>query len=216
MKRYRTSRSAAAFTLMELAVIVFIITLLIGIVVPSITRARTLIRRTQAQATVNLLAGACELYKNDSNEYPDSTPTPAWGGMNGRQRLVQCLTGYRNDDGQAGGGWRPSNRATVRGPYNGAETIPTTVGKVFKDTFQNEIFYYRFDAAANGYHAADNDDAPAGLTLQAAPGPTDYLTPPGSTKYYTQTFAIMTAGPDKKFESKAANQNTDDVTSFRD
>lgn len=67
----RTYRHAA-FTLIELLTVIAIITLLIGILTPSLSNARKSAKNTAIKASFAQLSTGCELFKNDHGEYPAS------------------------------------------------------------------------------------------------------------------------------------------------
>jgi len=72
----------AGFTLVELLVVISIIALLIGILTPSLTKARGMAVRALCAANLNQLGTAMRLYLVDSNDVlPDATPfglPPEW------------------------------------------------------------------------------------------------------------------------------------------
>jgi len=65
---------APAFTLVELLTVIAIITLLIGILVPSLSAARAQATRTAVKAQLNAIQSGCEMFRNDENKYPESNP----------------------------------------------------------------------------------------------------------------------------------------------
>lgn len=218
--------AAGAFTLVEVLTVIVIISLLLSVALPSIHKIRQNILRTQSLATVHLLAGACDYYRQDMNEYPPSAPGSMGGyAMRGRHRLVECLTGYlpATADRVDGFGFRLADRGTVYGPYHGAENVRTKPRSgsssgpayvpgppfAFYDSFDNEILYFRYDTNTNSYHAGDDVDAPNELDVGG-----DYIRKSPGGAYFTMAYAIMSAGPDKLFSSFAHNSTTDDVTSF--
>jgi len=62
----RRSCRKAAFSLIELLTVVFIISLLIGILIPSINAARTQAKKLTTRKTIDTIAVGLELFKNDS------------------------------------------------------------------------------------------------------------------------------------------------------
>lgn len=61
-----------AFTLVEMLTVIAIITLLIGILVPSLSAARATAQRAAIKAQINSISAGCEMFRNDENEYPKS------------------------------------------------------------------------------------------------------------------------------------------------
>ena len=66
----KTQRTA--FTLVELLTVMAIITLLIGILTPSLSAARNRATKTAIQAQINAMAVGLESFKSDEDEYPPS------------------------------------------------------------------------------------------------------------------------------------------------
>lgn len=197
-----TAGARAAFTLVEVLVVIVIISLLLTIAVPSIQKIRMNIVRSQCFATVHLLSGACDYFKEDDNGgmYP-----PSAGGCN---TLVQALTGYRNDDNEPGFGWRAVPGGTKKGPYNGAENVATRNNggnPVFIDSFKNDILYYRFDTAKQQYNGGDNGGGPGDIN--------NYVKSQGGT-FLSKTFVIITPGADGVYSAKAMDPGSDDIANF--
>jgi len=61
-----------AFTLIELLTVMAIITLLIGILTPSLSAARNRATKTAILAQINAMSAGLEAFKNDQDEYPPS------------------------------------------------------------------------------------------------------------------------------------------------
>ena len=62
----------AGFTLIELLTVVGIIALLIGILVPSLARARDLAKKTKTAAELSAIEKSLEVFQNDYKFYPES------------------------------------------------------------------------------------------------------------------------------------------------
>jgi prepilin-type N-terminal cleavage/methylation domain-containing protein len=63
-----------AFTLVELLTVVAIISLLIGILLPSLSRARAQARKVKVQSQLDAIGKGLEMFRNDHRDYPDSAP----------------------------------------------------------------------------------------------------------------------------------------------
>ena len=165
----------AAFTLVELLVIISIIVLLIGILVPALTSFQRNALRAKSFAIVNIIDGACKYYYDDFGDYPPShidngvyQNWPDSGNWYGGQLIVLFLTGYApdietkgdpfgdnddksilEDDGKDGFGFRLARRGKVYGPYNGTEKLDVKKDFVYWDNGpQNYSAPYAFFADA--------------------------------------------------------------------
>jgi len=63
-----------AFTLVEMLTVIAIITLLIGILVPSLSAARNAATKTAVQAQLQAISTGNEMFRNDEGEYAKSNP----------------------------------------------------------------------------------------------------------------------------------------------
>jgi len=68
-----SARRRPGFTLIELLTVVAIISLLIGILLPSLARARDQARATKIRAMLSSIDKALEMFHNDFGQYPDSS-----------------------------------------------------------------------------------------------------------------------------------------------
>ncbi len=80
---------APGFTLVELMTVIFIIGLLVGILIPSLTAVRNAAKKTSSKATLGALSTGLEAFKNDhskdfrqTNGYPPSFAHPPIGTFN--------------------------------------------------------------------------------------------------------------------------------------
>ncbi len=69
------SQFRRGFTLVELLTVIAIISLLIGILVPSLTAARNQAKKTASSAQIASLDTGTEMFRNDFNQYPRSGGT---------------------------------------------------------------------------------------------------------------------------------------------
>ena len=205
--RRHGSRRRVGFTLIELLTVIGVLGLLLAILALTVTSVRVRARVQKTQVAINQVAGAIGLYYNDRGEYP---PSDRVGAFTGSRRLVQALTGYRDDDGQPGWGFRDMLRGKVFGPYNDTELLEM-VNYEFVDAFDNPILYYRYDRD-DGYVAAQNDNGPADLSA--------YLRGPGGD-YFRKDFVLISRGPDGNYNqlpyvqaTSAWNRDCDDITNF--
>lgn len=81
-----TLRQRPGFTLVELLTVVAIIALLIGILLPSLTRARDQAKNVRTQAIIKAASDGLEMFQNDFGAYPDSEmrrdPISSWNDGN--------------------------------------------------------------------------------------------------------------------------------------
>lgn len=72
MSTKRHKHRAAGFTLVELLTVIAIITLLISVLIPSVAAIRNQGKDTATAAQIKALSDACEVFRNDVGNYPDS------------------------------------------------------------------------------------------------------------------------------------------------
>lgn len=230
------SGRAAAFTLVELMVVVAILALLVGIIAPSVSGYYLAARNTTTRVRIGMIDAACEMYHNDFNDYPPSDDANLTGWL-GSELIVLFLTGYGgdggaagnpegaldDDDGKVGFGFRVAARGYVYGPYNGTERIETKRWPApdandrpeFIDAFDNPILYYRFDG---GYDVNDNPDGPdTQVKLDA------YAKDPTGTHYSRRDFMLCSPGFDSWRKARSdlnwndpasPSASDDDITNF--
>ncbi len=195
-------RSAAAFTVIEMITVLFIIGLLMGILVPTIGSVSTAIARSRSLATIHQIETGIHAYYQDFEEYPLDDNEPKFDGA---QNLVYYLTFYEGEgmDGHKGFGGRREKDGTyygkICGPYAGTEKLDTkgSGNPVFVDSFDNTIEYYRYD---NGYS-----------------GPTNYYAIKPADEgggYFRTDFILCTPGPNGQWDAYRNDRTTDDITNF--
>ena len=231
-------KPAAAFTLVEMLIVVGILVLLITIAVPGIMQARIVTRMNATRSTINMLAGACEAFRADAAEtlilrgsqaweyYPPSKLAAAdagpWledpqdyvkvEGFKGRHLLTQWLIGHMKDRNE-GYGWRTNGGKKVYGPYNGTEKLETitedVVKKSFVDGFGEPILYYRWTGSR--FDPAENNDK------YGAPADSDFPTnrnPFGNGFPFAGNILLISAGPDKVFGKNSETGKNDDISNL--
>lgn len=209
--RANRQRKREAFTLIELLTIIMIIVLLAGLGAPSILKMQAQAARSISLTTIRTIDQACRAYELDHKQFPPSADSD---GRQGRHWLVWALTGYKNDaeDKADGYGFRIQKPGTVYGPY--VEVAKMRIGKTppsFLDAFDNEIYYYRYEAsrgANDKYNSADNNGGFANINLYANSNKT---TP---YAYFTTSFLLCSPGGDGKWADYPNTPATDDCTNF--
>ena len=95
--------SRSGFTLIELLTVVAIISLLMGIMLPSLTRARNQAKSAKVAGMLNGIDKALEMFNNDFGQYPNSKqredPISDFAGtgkntLSGAHWLARALVGY--------------------------------------------------------------------------------------------------------------------------
>ena len=142
-------RRPAAFTLVELLVVIMIIGVLLGTLLPTLSKVRLQMLVHQSQATINRVHGACRQYYGDHDVYPEGIK-----GGEVTKGLVNALTVP----------FRKVTRGSLYGPYNSADTLTSqkalrgsetddgTGPTMFHDAFGNPVLYYAYRKASNDYN----------------------------------------------------------------
>ena len=235
---YHRAKCNRGFTLIELSVVVLIITMMMLMAVPAVSKIVAQARRDLSLAIVRQLESACEDFKLDvkvdgKHQYPRSSDSdyPDWSGS---QLLRLQLTGYgpdpdddglpaktqsfgslATDDGHHGFGFRLTLKGRVYGPYPATAAMDIDSRddhSFFVDAFGHEIYYYRYDLVTEDYDDDDNDPIDAsGKVVKVK----EYATNPETDEYYRiNDFVIFSAGPDGYVEAYDPSDPTssDDVT----
>lgn len=71
----KSSRGRLGFTLVELMTVIAIIVLLIGVLIPALSSARTSARKATTAGMIKAIDSGCELFRNDFKQYPRSRGT---------------------------------------------------------------------------------------------------------------------------------------------
>jgi general secretion pathway protein G len=118
------NRRRAGFTLIEILVVLFIVSILASLLLVAIAAVR---QRTQIQRTTILqteIAGALERYQSDYRDYP---PTDTEDGLQGAEQLYEAL---RNKD--KGGPYLPGSFVTCDEDRDGKLEAADVWGRAFR------------------------------------------------------------------------------------
>lgn len=88
-------RRKKAFTIVEVLTVITIIAILVGILLPALTKVKTMVRETQQKAQLTTIGLAISTFKNDNGYYPPSD----WyeegdQEYSGSQMLTEALVGW--------------------------------------------------------------------------------------------------------------------------
>ncbi|MDG2201484.1 MAG: type II secretion system protein, partial [Phycisphaerales bacterium] len=135
-----------AFTLVELLVVISIIALLVGILLPAISRARDNAQVGQAKSNIRNVHTACNLYSNDHKgkqwigapEMLSAGPDGSWTGMTAQNALNNWANRYHVS--QTGGA---GTKATI---FPGIAACETDGGGHWYSTAVDNVAPYLFDS----------------------------------------------------------------------
>ncbi|MBT3202079.1 MAG: hypothetical protein HN350_19425, partial [Phycisphaerales bacterium] len=231
------------FTMIELLGVMFVITMLLAIGVPTVIKYRTNAKIAICRTTVNTIDQAVDMYYRQHKEYPSQNKLTAqltglwykWVKPEGGGAAV--LKEF--DDGVPGVGYRLQARGPIYGPWNGADLLETTGTyeekenggtdnrTFFVDAFSQNILYCTFDpapiATPKGYEEADFDRSGSsvedGISLKSL---NDYAQD-RKGGFYRRDYIVISRSADGKWgkvrgpdtaSEKQYSVPTDDVTNF--
>ena len=139
MKAMAARRPGAAFTLVELLVVMGILMILAGMLLPALARAVETVKVGATRTEIKGIEAAMEMYHMDWGAYPPDSS----GSLGSAQCIVYYLgTAFRVADGYTRNG----------GPYYdfpGDRLFTEGTGEVFMDSLKaradRTVYYYRFD-----------------------------------------------------------------------
>lgn len=143
----RRRAARAAFTLVEMLVVMGIIILLVGLLMPMVTRAYRNAERAKVGLDLQSISSALEAYNQDFKMYPQPGITP--GGYGSDQLgAALCVSFQTVANGKTWGAYLPSDRFKLSGTR-------------ILDRFRKPILYYNRKGSwgvttANSYVAAQN------------------------------------------------------------
>jgi prepilin-type N-terminal cleavage/methylation domain-containing protein len=220
------------FTMIELLVVMFVITMLLTIGVPAIIKIRTQSKINSCQVTVNIIDKAIEMYHGAHNRYPSVEGMPA--ELYGQAYASEQQGGAINEieDYQPGPGYRLQPRGRIYEPWNGVDKLKRSGDYVsgnrvfFQDAFSRSIWYCLFtgepEAGQKAYHDAEFDRAASepGISLIDI----DDYAKNKQNKYYRRDYILMSQsadgmwgkvrGPDARDDQYA--EPTDDIHNFKE
>ncbi|MFO8014215.1 MAG: type II secretion system protein, partial [Phycisphaerae bacterium] len=173
----RRPHAPAAFTLVELLVVMGIIGVLVAMLLPAVNRAVIAVRNASCAARVSQVQAALATFKNDWGVYPPSDDqaddasrlSQHWSGGStyGKNLLTVALIGpgperkgwgRAAEDEQHALPFGGSSESIQYGPYYQGEFRWTGRGAFIPDAFPSPdrpILYYRYDRRNATYHYED-------------------------------------------------------------
>jgi prepilin-type N-terminal cleavage/methylation domain-containing protein len=188
-------RRRAAFTLVELLVVMAIITILTGLAIPAISSIRTSSQVRETTATLERIKLALAHYQNEFGDYPSSSPRrvglPTNGENDGIEVMLRCLTTSMKGGpfieledkhlGNADNDRLPSDRDPTRSVQATRDLLEV------KDIWGNPVVYI--------HNAQYDQGGAATLTLGVATFQARKSTTTGTYLGLT-TYQLISAGPD--------------------
>ncbi|MBC8373025.1 MAG: prepilin-type N-terminal cleavage/methylation domain-containing protein [Phycisphaerae bacterium] len=225
----RSPRAGSGFTMVEMLVVMFVITMLLAIGVPAALRFKTQAKINACQVTVNIIDKAVEMYHGLHKNYP--TTEEMVGKLIGQSFKfeVEANEPTEIEDYHPGPGYRLQPRGTVYGPWNDVDKLARSGDHVqdaqsdqvhFIDAFGHYIWYCPFDTENLTYtdEKFDKEDSEDGVTINSI---ADYAKD-ASNRFYRRDYIIMSQSANGKWglfrdiggTSGSSALPTDDVTNF--
>ncbi|MHC4207460.1 MAG: type II secretion system protein [Planctomycetota bacterium] len=163
-------------TIIELLIVLGIISILVGLLVPSLTAVRKKAREVKQKAQFATIELALAAFKNDDGDYPPSnwTPAPFSGDYCGAQKLAEALLGWDLLGFHPKSAWRADGLDLGGGPmtYDPAQTRdnnPPPSGNGIPDTFDERKGPYLQLATTNAFRLGNVSISKLGLFADTGP-----------------------------------------------
>lgn len=221
------NKKTAAFTIIELMVVVAILATLVGLLVPALAKMKEQARAGATRAVINTIEGGLDLYYSDHKIYPLSGPTTSVKGGSGATNLVVCMTGSP----EYGKGFQMTFRGPFYGPYGGTEKLGSrrldpkdqNSSPVFIDSWNRPVLYYAFDSSLSRGDPAkyydDNSDL-VGTYKDVVPAVdipsniNNYAINAGGS-YLDRRYLLLSPGPNGFYSPQSTAPGSDDITNLR-
>ena len=159
-------------TIIELLIVLGIISILVGLLVPSLTAVRKKAREVKQKAQFATIELALAAFKNDGGDYPPSnwTPAPFTGDYCGAQKLAEALLGWDLMGFHPKSAWRADGLDALDGPwtYDPAQTRDIN-GDGIPDTFDERKGPYLDLGTTNAFRLGNVSISKPGLFVDTSP-----------------------------------------------
>ncbi len=204
-QRRRLTPRLGGFTLVELLTVIVIITLLMGILVPTVQSVLKTMNQTEARARLESISRSVDLwYKVNNNHYPGQVnPTDLDNNnITGSELLARALFTKVEEDGSEEFPASTQYADFSKGMLFDYEVDGTTFENVLSDGLPTAmpILYYPSRVGEGSFKASDNDELITGDTKGGNFGDVSGGGP----------YLLLSAGPDRLYytEDDVTNGNT--------
>lgn len=206
----RRARARAAFTLLELMAVVVILGILIGLLVTALGGAEESAKVRMTRVELTQLQAAIDAYEREHGRYPPSVLPPEAGGANAVNVGVEALVATLWSDGYEGGGDLDAD-ALVNTDGDSSKKqftdFPDRQLFEFADQWGNPIAYFHHrDYERPQMYTVEDQNTGELLDDQVVA-----FENPATKRYYRHdSFQLISAGPDGRFDTLEDNVTTFD------